>query len=441
MTNLKWHADQLNKISDNMKRPRGANEIGAADDGTQTEVVKRSRPNQLLRKLRNAQRHRQAQIARPQSAAGNVTTPDPLAAAQWSKRGVMPVLVPLSIVGMVSLFVLGFVGSREVVGFLVGPEYMPASLAASEQDAQEQVPTADGLDPNIAPSLAASNTDPEEAAPETLTAEPAQETEEPFEDAIELAEDPLQPVEGDGDTFAEAPSLDDVIPPTQDAEAPAVLIEDAPADPEPDASDSTDLARAHVDGTPPGTSAATDIDAAPEPDPAALETPAATPRPKVDFRMVATPQPAEEEPQTGHGNDDPPVEPRRRDEQDATDPSAPAVATEAGAENEPVDASVAGLVDTKRLLAEGHTLMAAGDVLKARQLFARSVATGSAEAALALGRSFDPKHLAGIGNANATPDPVTARRWYEEWYRRSVQQGSISPKVRLERLLQAMNAN
>ena len=67
--------------------------------------------------------------------------------------------------------------------------------------------------------------------------------------------------------------------------------------------------------------------------------------------------------------------------------------------------------------------------------------SGSPEAALALGRSFDPKYLDRMPASNAKPDPAAARKWYEEWYRRSIEQGSISPNVRLERLLNAINVN
>ena len=92
------------------------------------------------------------------------------------------------------------------------------------------------------------------------------------------------------------------------------------------------------------------------------------------------------------------------------------------------------------MFGEGQSLMAAGDIRQARGLFARSLASGMPEAALALGRSYDPKYIARIQNANAAPDAEAARNWYEEWYRQSVEQGSISSDVRLDRLLHTMNA-
>lgn len=94
--------------------------------------------------------------------------------------------------------------------------------------------------------------------------------------------------------------------------------------------------------------------------------------------------------------------------------------------------------DPARQLGAGHELMARGNVLRARELYTLSLEAGLSEAALALGRSYDPRAIAKLDMPDAVPDLDQARKWYEEWYRRSVEQGTISPDVRLEWLLKAM---
>ena len=100
-----------------------------------------------------------------------------------------------------------------------------------------------------------------------------------------------------------------------------------------------------------------------------------------------------------------------------------------------------GSDEAVRTFRAGQRLMAAGDVRLARGLFATSLAYGMSEAALALGRSYDPNYLARIKNANAAPDAESARNWYAEWHRQSVEQDSIPSNVRLDHLLQTMNPN
>lgn len=616
-----------------MKRPRGANEMGGSDDRAQTDMVKRSQPSQLLRKLRNAQRHRQAQIARPQGSTGNVRTtpaaeqqPDALSASQWSRRGVLLALVPLSIVGMVSLFVMGFVGSREIVSFLVGREYVPTTLSRNEQDTTAQVP-AETQTPVIVPELSASSnvapptdakiaeapeaetvdapppaaqpepvatpepattpepvataetetvtappaaadtepestpapnaaedtvtpetptviaqTDPVKLPPETLETgtlpptavetenEPPQAVEAQNEppQAVEVQNEPPQAVETQNEppkavetqneppqaveeaTPIETAAVDDLIPPSQDADVPPALHEELLAaeaeTPEPVITRDTSVDTTVIAETPVAEDAAPEAavpaeqsplaevrlaetpsaeaptaeapvaetpaqqPAAIEPDGGTVVTPAAAPTPKTKVNTAievatATNPKEEEEPLTRRDNDDLSDElQRRQNTQPATDDTVAAVTTaetpqvpapqqtvptqEVAALETPAEAAETventepdTAAQANQLIGEGHSLLAAGDVVQARQLFSRSLATGSAEAALALGRSFDPKHLSGIQNANAAADPVTARKWYEEWYRRSVEQGSISPKVRLDRLLQAMSSN
>ena len=90
------------------------------------------------------------------------------------------------------------------------------------------------------------------------------------------------------------------------------------------------------------------------------------------------------------------------------------------------------------VLQRGHGLMAKGDVAAARVLFVQGMEFGSPEAALALGRSFDPEFLGRVPNANAEPDAGRAEAMYREWHRRSLAEGSVAPGVKLSKLIQAM---
>lgn len=88
-----------------------------------------------------------------------------------------------------------------------------------------------------------------------------------------------------------------------------------------------------------------------------------------------------------------------------------------------------------RAFDRGLALMNKGDILGARVEFEQSA---TAEAALALGRSYDENYLSRIENPNAKPDANTARQWYEAWYRISVRQGAISAETNLDLLIEAM---
>ena len=94
--------------------------------------------------------------------------------------------------------------------------------------------------------------------------------------------------------------------------------------------------------------------------------------------------------------------------------------------------------DPAQRLAAGHTLLAAGNVAEAREAFTASFDAGQHEAALALARSFDPRVIARLDVANAEPDLDEARKWYEEWHRGAVAQGTISADITLERVLRSL---
>ncbi len=65
------------------------------------------------------------------------------------------------------------------------------------------------------------------------------------------------------------------------------------------------------------------------------------------------------------------------------------------------------------LIRRGDAMLALGDVSAARLLYERAAAGGSGAAALAAGRTYDPRILEGMGARGLRPDPATAARWYE----------------------------
>jgi hypothetical protein len=66
------------------------------------------------------------------------------------------------------------------------------------------------------------------------------------------------------------------------------------------------------------------------------------------------------------------------------------------------------------LLKRGKDAFSTGDLASARLLLRRAVEAGSAEAALALGATFDPLVIRRLGAIGATPDAAQARQWYQK---------------------------
>jgi hypothetical protein len=65
------------------------------------------------------------------------------------------------------------------------------------------------------------------------------------------------------------------------------------------------------------------------------------------------------------------------------------------------------------LLKLGRNFFQNGDLVSARLLFRRAATAGSAEAAFALGRTFDPMIADRMGIIGIKPDIARARQWYE----------------------------
>jgi TPR repeat protein len=66
------------------------------------------------------------------------------------------------------------------------------------------------------------------------------------------------------------------------------------------------------------------------------------------------------------------------------------------------------------LLKRGKDALSTGDFASARLLLRRGAEAGSAEAALALGATFDPLVLRRLGAIGAAPDAAQARQWYQK---------------------------
>jgi TPR repeat protein len=84
------------------------------------------------------------------------------------------------------------------------------------------------------------------------------------------------------------------------------------------------------------------------------------------------------------------------------------------------------------LLKRGKDLIAAGDLAAARLVLRRAADANSAEAALALGATYDPFVLRELKVYGFTPDAAMARVWYEK----ATDLGSPAAPRRLEMLTQ-----
>ena len=92
--------------------------------------------------------------------------------------------------------------------------------------------------------------------------------------------------------------------------------------------------------------------------------------------------------------------------------------------------------EVEDLIREGNKRMREGDIVEARQFYQRAIAFGDAEAALAMGRSYDPIYFARIEKKNADPDAAKAF----DWYKRAMDAGaSQTAMVRIENLKLFLN--
>ncbi len=94
----------------------------------------------------------------------------------------------------------------------------------------------------------------------------------------------------------------------------------------------------------------------------------------------------------------------------------------------PVPQLTAGELAT--LMARGRRFIESGDFSSARPVYRRAAEAGYAEAAIALGETYDPQTLAERGAVGMSANVEQARHWYE----RARDMGSLEAPTRLERL-------
>jgi hypothetical protein len=87
------------------------------------------------------------------------------------------------------------------------------------------------------------------------------------------------------------------------------------------------------------------------------------------------------------------------------------------------------------LLRRGQDLLKNGDIASARLVLRRAANAGNAQAALALGATYDPLVLTELGVIGFAPDAAQARIWYG----RAAEQGSREAARRLEQLSAGAN--
>jgi len=83
----------------------------------------------------------------------------------------------------------------------------------------------------------------------------------------------------------------------------------------------------------------------------------------------------------------------------------------------------------------GQEYLSTGDIVSARLVLRRAANAGNAQAALALGATFDPNVLVELGVLGFAPDPAQARIWYQ----RAAELGSREATRQMERLAKAGN--
>ena len=474
MANLEWHTKELNKIRSGMQRQQktgktgqaGHSQAGHGREQAATDVSRSRRTSPLLQRLRRARRVKgdyepDMSDGFYDSLSDSRPPKDPRdqsAVVKWAQRSAMYALVPLSLIGTATLFVVGFVGSHMVVEYMVGTEYLPTSVTASREAA-----------PKIETVAPAPVTPVREAAPVTPVREAApvpvrgragpRSRASPRDRAGDLDKGRRTACSGrnanDGTRHRRSIRHDEHHHRIDPAGRCAGTARAEHSGDERSAPGGRPTPSFRPNLKPPVETAPAKV--APEPVAPEPEVTATKPivRSLVEsvFGLGESSKPAEEAPAVAKKAPVVKVEPAgatvNGDAPQAAEPAANQQAAltinqpdEAQAQSNPAlpDVYRVSREEAVRMFGEGQSLMAAGDIRQARGLFARSLASGMPEAALALGRSYDPKYIARIQNANAAPDAEAARNWYEEWYRQSVEQGSISSDVRLDRLLHTMNA-
>jgi hypothetical protein len=94
-------------------------------------------------------------------------------------------------------------------------------------------------------------------------------------------------------------------------------------------------------------------------------------------------------------------------------PQPPPIASQPAASQSASGTVVLDRDEIAMLVKRGKDFLSEGDLASARLLLRRAAEAGSAEAALALGASFDPIVIERLGAVGVQPDAARARKWYQ----------------------------
>jgi outer membrane biosynthesis protein TonB len=146
------------------------------------------------------------------------------------------------------------------------------------------------------------------------------------------------------------------------------------------------------------------------------------PAPAPQARVAEAPKPVE----TARPTEPPKaVEPKREAKVEAPAPAP------VPAEPAPAPAPLASSEELATLIARGDQLLATGDIAAARVFYERAAEDGSAAAATAAGKTYDPIYLEEMHARGIRGDASKAA----EWYRRASAAGDIQADIRLKKLL------
>lgn len=102
----------------------------------------------------------------------------------------------------------------------------------------------------------------------------------------------------------------------------------------------------------------------------------------------------------------------------------------------PTPSKAASKTEIEDMIRDGNKRMRDGDILEARKLYQKAAAQGDPEAALAMGRAYDPVYFARLDKKNAEPDAAKAF----DWYRKALDGGARqTAKLRIENLKHFLN--
>jgi hypothetical protein len=87
---------------------------------------------------------------------------------------------------------------------------------------------------------------------------------------------------------------------------------------------------------------------------------------------------------------------------------------------------------TQMLIRDGNRHMRDGEILAARRLYEQAALSGSPEAALAMGRSYDPTYFERLNVKTGKPDPTQAF----EWYKKALDGGLSTARIKIDALKQ-----